>query len=118
MLAFAHLKLNHRERGRQTARQLLELARTPEEADYAHRLLEQLERDPAPVGDVQSVSQDGSRAETGDREVRLIPNEAAVSPRGPESPRAPARGNEHSGRFVRTAGLPWRSGTDGFGSSW
>lgn len=59
MLAYAHLKLNHRERGRQTARQLLELARTPEEADYAHRLLEQLERDPAHVGDVQSEPQDG-----------------------------------------------------------
>ena len=70
MLAFAHLKLNHRERGRQAARQLLDLAQTPDDTDYAQGLLEHLERDPAPVGDVQSVSQDGSRAETGERETR------------------------------------------------
>ena len=63
MLAFAHLKLNHRERVRQTAGQLLELARTPEEADYAHRLLEHLERNPAHVGDVQSEPQDSPEPE-------------------------------------------------------
>ena len=101
MLAFAHLKLNHRERGRQAARQLLELAQTPDDTDYAQGLLEHLERDPAHVGDVQSVSQDGSRAETGDREVRLIPNEAAVSPRGPESPRPREEMSIAAGSFVR-----------------
>lgn len=101
MLAYAYLKLNHRERGRKAARQLLELAQTPDDADYAQGLLEHLERDPAHVGDVQSVSQDGSRAETGDREARLIPDEDAVSPRGPEGPRAREEMSIVAGSFVR-----------------
>ena len=101
MLAYAHLKLNHRERGGQAARQLLELARTPEEVNYAQRLLEHLERDTAHVGDVQSVSQDGSRDEIGEHEVRLIPDEAAVSPRGPESLRPREETSIVAGSFVR-----------------
>ena len=101
MLAYAHLKLNHRERGRQAARQLLELAQTPDDADYAQGLLEHLERDPAHVSDVQSESQDGSRAETGEREARLIPDEDAVSPPGPEGPRAREEMSIVAGSFVR-----------------
>ena len=101
MLTYAYLKLNHRERGRQAARQLLELARTPEEVNYAQGLLEHLERDPAHVGDVQSESQDGSRAGIGEREVRLIPDEAAVSPRGPESQRSREEMSIVAGSFVR-----------------
>ena len=96
-----HLKLNHRERGRQAARQLLELARTPDEVNYAQSLLKQLERDPAHVGDEQSESQDGSRAEMGEREVRLILDEAAVSPSGPESPRPREEMSIVAGSLVR-----------------
>ena len=101
MLAYARLQLNQRESGRQAARQLLELARTPEEINHAQRLLALLERDPADVSEGRPVSQDGSRDEFGEREVRLIPDETPVSPRGPENLRPRDETSMVAGSFVR-----------------
>ncbi len=101
MLAYARLNLNHRESGRQAARQLLELARTPEEIDHAQVLLALLEPDPANVSEGRPVSQDGSRDESGEPEAKLIPEETPVSPRRPEDLRSQEATSMVAGSFVR-----------------
>ena len=101
MLAYARLKLNHRESGRQAARQLLELARTPEQIKHAQNLLDHLDRDPADVSEVRPVSQDGPRDEFGEREARLIPDETSVPPREPENLRPREEASIVVGLFVR-----------------
>ena len=98
MLAYAHLKLNQHESGRQAARQLLELARTPEETDYAQSLLAHLERDSA---DVREVTRDGSYDELGERETRLIPDETPASPLRQEDPRPQEEMSIVAGSFMR-----------------
>ena len=101
MLAHARLMLNQRESGRQAARQLLDLARTPEEINHAQRLLTLLERDPADVSEGRPLSQDGARDEFSEREVRLIPDETPVAPRGPENRRPREETSMVAGSFVR-----------------
>ena len=101
MLAYARLKLNHRESGQQAARQLLELARTPEEINHAQRLLALLERDPADISEGRPVSQDGLRDEFGEREARLIPDDTPVSPRRPQNLRPREVTSMVAGSFVR-----------------
>ena len=101
MLAHARLMLNQRESGRQAARQLLDLARTPEEINHAQRLLALLERDPADVSEGRPLSQDGARDEFSEREVRLIPDETPVAPRGPENRRPRKETSMVAGSFVR-----------------
>ena len=101
MLAYAHLKLDNRENGQKAARQLLELARTPEQINYAQNLLAHLERDPADVSEGRPVSQDGSRGESGERQVRLIPDETPVAPRRPENLTPREETSMVAGSFVR-----------------
>ena len=101
MLAYANLKLNERESGRRAARQLLELAQTPEEIEYAQRLLALLDPDPVDVSEGRPVPQDDSRDEFGEREVGLARDETRVSPRGPENPRPREETRLVAGSFVR-----------------
>lgn len=101
MLAYANLKLNERESGRRAARQLLELAQTPEEIEYAQRILAILEPDPADVNEDRPMPHDGVRDEFAEREGGLAPDETPVSPREPENPRPQERTGMVAGSFVR-----------------
>ena len=101
MLAYGRLKLNHRESGRQAARQLLELARTPEQIKYAQNLLAQLERDPVDVSEVRPVSRDGPRDEFGEREAEPVVDETSASLREPENLRPREEASIVVGSFVR-----------------
>ena len=101
MLAYARLKLDQRESGRQAATQLLELARTPDEIEYARRLLARLEPDRAEVSEPSPVPQDVSRGEFGEREIGPVPDEIPESPRGPDDPRQREEASEVAGSFVR-----------------
>lgn len=101
MLAFARLKLNHRETGRQAARQLLELARTPEQVDHAQNLLAHLERDPTDASEGRPVPEAGSHDQIGERDTRLIPNDTPVSPRRTQNPRPRPEASTVAGWFVR-----------------
>ena len=101
MLAYARLKLNERESGRQAAQQLLELARTPDEVNDARHLLSLLERDVGGVREGQRVAQDGSQHEFGEREVRLTRDKAAAPPEGPETLSPREEMSMVAGLFVR-----------------
>ena len=72
--------------------------RTPEETDYAQRLLAHLERDSA---DVREVTRDGSYDELGERETRLIPDETPASPLRQEDPRPQEEMSIVAGSFMR-----------------
>lgn len=101
MLAYARLKLNQRESGRQAATQLLELAQTPEEIEYAQRLLALLEPDPAEVSEGRPMPQDGSGDKFGEREAEPAPEEISVAPQGPEDPKPREETSVVTGSFVR-----------------
>ena len=101
MLAFARLKLNHRETGRQVARQLLELARTPEQVDHAQNLLAHLERDATDASEGRPVSEAASRDQIGERDTRLIPDDPPVAPRRIENLRPREEASIVVGLFVR-----------------
>ena len=101
MLAYARLKLNHRESGQQAARQLLELARTPDEIEYAQNLLAHLQRDTVDVSDVRPASQDGPRYELGEREAKRIPDDTPVSPPTPQKLRPREETSTVAGWLVR-----------------
>ncbi len=101
LLAYANLKLNERESGRQAAKQLLELAQTSEEIEYAQRLLAFLEPDPTDVNEDRPMPHDGARDEFAEREVGLAPDETPVSPRKPENPSPQERTGTVAGSFVR-----------------
>ena len=100
MLAYARLKLNHRKRGLQAARQLLELARTPEQIDHAQNLLAHLDREPADVGEGRPVPQNAARDGSGDGEVRSIPDQTPVSPRETENVKLREKSSMVAGSFV------------------
>ena len=101
MLAHAHFKLNRRERARQAATQLLELAQTPEETKSAQRLLALLEPDPVDAGEGRTVPRVGSRGEFGEREAGPTRDEARVSPQAPQNPRPREETRVMAGSFVR-----------------
>ncbi len=101
MLAHAHFKLNRRERARQAATQLLELAQTLEETNAARRLLALMEPDPVDASEGRPAPQDGSRDGFGEREVRPTRDEARASPRAPQNPRPREETRAVAGLFVR-----------------
>ena len=101
MLAYARLKLNQRESGRQAATQLLELAQTPEEISYAQRLLALLEPASADLNEGRPVPRGGSGNESGERVAGRIPAEIPVSRRGPAKPKPREETRVVAGSFVR-----------------
>lgn len=106
MRAYARLMLNERESGERSARQLLDLARTPQEIEYARRLLTLLERDaenvdPDNARDGRPAAQDGLLHESGERSGKFFPNEPPASPGVPESQQHRAETSMVAGSFVR-----------------
>ena len=101
MLAYARLKLNQRESGRKAATQLLELAQTPEQIEYAQRLLALLEPDRAEVSQGRPVPRAGPGGEFGEREAGLAAEEVPVPRQGPENPEPREETSVVAGSFVR-----------------